>query len=41
MTAVARRAETAFQDLDELAKYIQRDSPSAAIRFLEAAEKTF
>jgi toxin ParE1/3/4 len=41
MTAKVRRCERAFKDLDELAKYIQRDDPSAAIRFLEAAEATF
>ncbi len=28
-------------DLDELATYIQKDSPQTAIRFLEAAQATF
>ncbi len=31
----------AVNDLDEAAAYIQRDSPEAAIRFLEAAQETF
>lgn len=29
----------AVSDLDELAAYIQQDSPQAAIRFLEAAQE--
>ena len=33
--------EAAVNDLDELAAYIQKDSPQAAIRFLEAAQETF
>ncbi len=33
--------EAAVNDLDELATYIQKDSPQAAIRFLEAAQETF
>jgi toxin ParE1/3/4 len=33
--------EAAINDLDQLAAFIQQDSPTAAIRFLEAAEKTF
>jgi toxin ParE1/3/4 len=28
-------------DLDELATYIQRDSPQAALRFLQSAQETF
>ena len=32
---------TAVNDLDELATCIQKDSPQAAIRFLEAAQETF
>jgi toxin ParE1/3/4 len=28
-------------DLDELATFIQKDSPQAAVRFLEAAQETF
>jgi hypothetical protein len=31
----------AVNDLDELAAYIQKDSPQAAMRFLEAAQATF
>jgi toxin ParE1/3/4 len=41
MTAKILRAEAVFQDLNELAKFIQRDSPDAAIRFLDATEKSF
>jgi toxin ParE1/3/4 len=41
MNAKILRAEAAFLDLDELAKYIQRQNPSAAIRFLAAAEASF
>ena len=33
--------EAAVNDLDELAAYIQKDSPQAANRFLEAAQETF
>ena len=33
--------EAAVNDLDELASYIQQDSPQSAIRFLEAAQETF
>ena len=35
------RSDTALRDLDELATYIQHDSPDAAIRFLAAAEASF
>ena len=41
MTARILRTEAAFRDLDEQATFIQRDSPSAAIRFLAAAEASF
>ena len=40
MTAIFR-ADAALSDLDEQARFIQRDSPNAAIRFLAAAEATF
>jgi len=30
-----------FWDMDEVAAYIQKDNPHAAIRFLECAEATF
>lgn len=40
MTTI-NRSDTAIQDLDDLAKFIQRESPQAAIRFLSAAEATF
>ena len=33
--------DAALSDLNEQAKYIQRDSPQAAIRFLAAAQTTF
>ncbi len=33
--------EAVVNDLDELAAYIQKNSPHAAIRFLEAAQETF
>lgn len=35
------RSNTVLHDLDELASYIQGDSPDAAIRFLAAAEASF
>lgn len=41
MTPIVRRADAAWKDLDEQAKYIQRESPQAAIRFLAAAEATY
>ena len=41
MNAVIHRTDSAYSDLNEQAKYIQRDSPQAAIRFLAAAEATF
>jgi toxin ParE1/3/4 len=41
MTVRILRSDAALRDLDEQAKFIQRDSPDAAIRFLHAAEKTF
>jgi toxin ParE1/3/4 len=41
MTARILRTETALQDLDEQARFIQRDSPNAAIRFLAAADASF
>jgi len=41
MTARIIRSEAAFRDLDEQAKFIQRDSPNAAIRFLAASEASF
>jgi toxin ParE1/3/4 len=41
MSAVVFRTKAALSDLDQLAAYIQRDSPDAAIRFLAAAERTF
>ena len=30
-----------YWDLDEIAAYIQKDNPQAALRFLESAEATF
>jgi toxin ParE1/3/4 len=30
-----------FDDLDQIAAYIQKDNPPAALRFLEQAERTF
>jgi len=30
-----------YWDLDEIAAYVQKDNPQAAIRFLESAEATF
>lgn len=36
-----RRTAASFQDLDELATYIQHHSADAAMRFLAAAEATF
>jgi toxin ParE1/3/4 len=41
MTSLVRRTDRALQDLNELAEFIQRDSPDTAIRFLGAAEDTF
>jgi plasmid stabilization system protein ParE len=41
MNLVIRRTDAALSDLDEQAKYIQRDSPQAAIRFFAAAEASF
>ena len=35
------RTKRALRDLDEQATFIQKDSPQAAIRFLEAAEAAF
>lgn len=35
------RHDLAQSDLDELAAYIDEESPSTAIRFLDAAEETF
>jgi toxin ParE1/3/4 len=35
------RHDAAWQDLDDLAAFIQKDSPQAAIRFLEKAEESF
>jgi toxin ParE1/3/4 len=41
MTGRILRTEAALRDLNEQAKFIQRDSPDAAIRFLRAAEEAF
>jgi len=41
MTSRILRTEAALRDLNERAKFIQRDSPDAAIRFLAAAEASF
>lgn len=41
MNTMIFRTEAAISDLDEQAKYIQRESPHAAIRFLAAAEAAF
>lgn len=41
MMARVVRTEAALRDLDEQAKFIQRDGPQAAIRFLAAAEISF
>lgn len=41
MTRRIHRKEAAWRDLDELAAFIQRDSPQSALRFLEAADKAF
>ena len=41
MNLVIHRTDAALSDLNEQAKYIQRDSPEAAIRFLAAAETSF
>ena len=35
MTNRIHRHDAAWQDLDDLAAFIQKDSPQAAIRFLE------
>jgi toxin ParE1/3/4 len=41
MNPVIHRTDAALADLNEQAKYIPRDSPRAAIRFLAAAEASF
>jgi|WetSurMetagenome_2_1015567.scaffolds.fasta_scaffold896939_2 toxin ParE1/3/4 len=41
MSAAVFRTKAALSDLNQLAAFIQRDSPDAAIRFLAAAERTF
>ena len=41
MTAQILRTDAALRDLDQHATFIQRDSPQAAIRFLDAAEASF
>ena len=41
MNPIIHRTDSALSDLNEQAKYIQRDSPHAAIRFLAAAEASF
>jgi toxin ParE1/3/4 len=41
MSAVLLIKPQVYLDLDELAAWIQRDSPDAALRFLEQAEATF
>lgn len=41
MSSKIVRGETALQDLDHQAEFIQQDSPEAAIRFLEAASEAF
>jgi toxin ParE1/3/4 len=41
MTFRIFRTEAALCDLDDHARFIQTDSPDAAIRFLRAAEETF
>ena len=41
MTVRVLSSDAALRDLDEQAKFIQRDSPDAAIRFLAAAEVSF
>jgi toxin ParE1/3/4 len=40
MKRILKRA-AALQDLDNLAAFIGQDSPNAALRFLEAAEREF
>jgi toxin ParE1/3/4 len=40
MKRIIKRA-AAYRDLDALAEFIGQDSPHAAIRFLEAADKAF
>jgi toxin ParE1/3/4 len=40
MKRIVKKA-AALRDLDELATFIGQDSPQAALRFLEAAEKEF
>ena len=41
MTSRILRTEAALRDLNEQAKFIQRDSPDTAIRFLAAVEAAF
>jgi toxin ParE1/3/4 len=41
MTAHVVRTDAALSDLNEQAKFIQRDGPHAAIRFLAAADASF
>ena len=41
MTARILRTDAALRDLDQQATFIQRDTPQAAIRFLDAAEASF
>ncbi len=41
MSSPIIRTDAALRDLDEQAKFIQRDSPDAAIRFLAAAQTSF
>ena len=35
------RRDLALRDLEELSEFIRQDSPRSALRFLEAAERTF
>lgn len=41
MSGKVVRKPQVYSDLDEMAAYIQKDSPRAALRFLENAETTF
>lgn len=41
MTRRVERREVARRDLEEIAEHIRRDSPRAALRFVDAAEATF
>ncbi|MBN1394501.1 MAG: type II toxin-antitoxin system RelE/ParE family toxin [Pirellulales bacterium] len=41
MTGRILRRDSVFRDLDDLAAYIQKQSPEAAIRFLQASESSF